>query len=360
VTKKLKIGFVGVGGMGQMAHMSNYSVLTDECEVVALAEPRLEMGQLVARRYGVPNVYSSHLELLERGGVDAVVAPQPYRNHHAIIPDILKAGIPVFTEKPLSLTVKTGEQLVRLSEERNVLHMVGYHKRSDPAMEYAKKVVDAWKVNGEYGRMTYIRVTMPPGDWIGGADKPLNTDEPYPSLDGESGPDTFSDSETKQLDFFVNYYIHQINAIRFMLGESYELTFGDRSGVLLAGESISGVTVVLEMAPYETSVEWHESVLVCYEKGFVRVDLPAPLARQQAGKVTVMRDNGRGEPSYLVPVMPNVHAMRNQARNFIAAVNGVRPAPCTSREALEDLILAESYVRFMSNYKKKIEEGIDR
>jgi predicted dehydrogenase len=351
LSKKIRIGFVGVGGMGQMAHLSNYAALQDECEVVALAEPRRQTAELVARRYGVTQVFTDHRELLENAEVDAIVAPQPFRHHFAIIPDILRRGLPIFTEKPLSLSVKIGEQLVKLGEEHGTLHMVGYHKRSDPAMEYAKTLVDQWKISGEFGKLQYIRMTMPPGDWIGGADRPLSVNEPFPSMESEPGPDEFSEEQTKQLDSFVNYYIHQVNAIRFLLGESYRLTFADRAGVLLAGESDSGVTVTLEMAPYSTSIEWHEHIIACFEKGFVRIDLPAPLARQRAGKVTVMRDNGKEAPSYLEPIMPNVHAMRNQARNFIAAVRGDRPAPCLAKEAIEDLRLAEDYIRFMARYQ---------
>jgi predicted dehydrogenase len=350
--KKVRIGFVGVGGMGQMAHLSNYAVLRNECEVVALAEPRPQMAELVARRYGIPQVFSDHKELIEHAEVDAIVAAQPFRNYHAIIPDILRAGIPVFTEKPISLTVATGESFIKLGEENNVLHMVGYHKRSDPAMEYAKTIVDEWKSSGEFGKLRYIRVTMPPGDWIGGADAPLTSNEPYPSIQIEPGPKEFSDNQTKQLDAFVNYYIHQVNAIRFFLQESYRLTFADRGGVLLTGESDSGVTVALEMAPYKTSIEWHECIQVCFEKGFVRIDLPSPLARQVSGKVTVMRDNGIEQPSYFEPVMPNMAAMRKQALNFIAAVQGIRPAPCEAKEALEDLKLAEAYIRFMARYQE--------
>jgi predicted dehydrogenase len=105
------------------------------------------------------------------------------------------------------------------------------------------------------------------------------------------------------------------------------------------------------MEPYSTSTEWHEHLMVCFKRGFVRVDLPAPLARQHAGKVTVMRDNGKGAPSYFEPVMPNVSAMRNQAKNFIAAVKGDRQAPCLAKEALEDLRLAEDYIRYMARYQ---------
>ncbi|TDF94845.1 Gfo/Idh/MocA family protein [Paenibacillus piri] len=349
--KKIKIGFVGVGGMGQMAHLSNYAVLKNECEIVALAEPRPQMAELVARRYGIPQIYADHKEFLERADVDAIVAAQPFRNYHSIVPDILQAGVPVFTEKPISLTVETGERLVRLGEENGVLHMVGYHKRSDPAMEYAKTVVEQWKTSGELGKLRYIRVIMPPGDWVGGADAPLVTDEPYPSIQPEPGPKDFDDHQTRQLDAFVNYYIHQVNAIRFFLQESYRLTYADRSGVLLTGESDSGVTVTLEMAPYKTSVEWHESIQVCFEQGYVRIDLPAPLARQVSGVVSIMRDNGKDQPSHFQPVMPNMAAMRKQAINFIAAVQGIRPAPCEAKEALEDLRLAESYIRFMARYQ---------
>ncbi|RAP73619.1 Gfo/Idh/MocA family protein [Paenibacillus montanisoli] len=346
---KLRIGFVGGGGMGQMAHLSNYAVLKDQCEVVALAEVRPQSAALVARRYGIPEVYANHHELLANVQVDAIVAPQQYRHHPALIPDILRAGIPVFTEKPLCLTVEAGRELVRISEETGTLHMVGYHKRSDPAMERAKREVDAWKASGDYGKLRSIRVVMPPGDWVAGADMPLSAGDPYPALVLEQGPADYTEQQTRELDTFVNYYIHQVNAIRFFLGENYKLTFGDRAGLLLVGESESGVTVTLEMATYHTSIEWHEQVLCSFEKGFVRVDIPAPLVRQQAGKVTIYKDNPQlGQPEIVQPIMPNVSAMRNQALNFLAAVRGERPAPCTSKEALEDLILARSYIDFMS------------
>ena len=347
---KLRIDFVGVGNMGQMAHLANYSVLRDLCEVVAIAEPRPQSAKLVAARHGIPEVYDNHKDLLAHAKVDAIVAPQQYRAHFAIIPDILRAGIPVLTEKPLSLTVEAGRELVRISEETGTLHMVGYHKRSDPAMERAKSVAEEWKASGDYGKLRYIRITMPPGDWTGGTVWPPNLNEPYPQLAWEPGPADYTDRQTQELDVFVNYYIHQVNAIRYFLGEDYRLTFADRAGVLLVGESDSGVTVSLEMAPYSNTIDWEEKVLVAFEKGYLNVELPSPLAQQQAGKLTVYQDNPDvAPPSKLQPILPNVSAMRNQAVNFLAAVRGDRPAPCTSREALKDLIFARSYIDFMSN-----------
>jgi len=345
---KVRVGFIGVGGMGQMAHLSNYAALADKCQVVALAEVRPGLGKLVATRYGIPQVFSDHKELLARADVDCIVASQPYTRHALLVPDVLERKLPVFTEKPLCLTVDAGEKLVALGEKHKVLHMVGYHKRSDPAVQYAVGVIDEWKASGEFGKMKYVRVTMPPGDWIGGADRPLDSAEPYAqNLEWEAPPAEFDKKTADEYNGFVNYYIHQVNAIRFLLREPYKVTYADPSRVLMACQSDSGVCATLEMAPFQSSVDWQETLFVAFEKGYVKVELPAPLARQRPGRVTVFRDNGKGAPTITEPIMPLKAAMRCQAENFLAAVRGERPAPCLAREALEDLKIARDYIRML-------------
>jgi predicted dehydrogenase len=345
--RKVKLGFVGTGFMGQLAHLGNYAELED-CEIVAVAESRPKLGEEIARRYGVKNVFTNHTELLNSCEVDAIIASQPYGNHVNLVPDILRAGKAVFTEKPLCIGAEKGEELVKLAQACNVLHMVGYHKRSDPAMEYAKTLIGEWKASGEYGKMRLVRITMPPGEWTGGVAGFIGSDEPYPTLAREPYPEYFDKKTGDYYDWFVNYYIHQVNAMRFLFGEPYKLTFADKSGVLLAVESDSGVCGTIEMAPFNTSIDWQETMFVGFEKGFIKVELPAPLAHQQPGRVTVLRDNGKEVPTMTQPILPLVHAMKNQAKNFLAAVRGERPAPCTSVEALEDLKIATEYIKWMT------------
>lgn len=343
--KKIKLGFIGVGFMGQLAHLSNYSQLTDECEIVAVAEARRHMGEEVARRYGIKNVFINHKDMLENCEIDAVVASQGYGNHINIVPDVLNAGLPILTEKPLCISVKNGEMLVKCAQKNNKLHMVGYHKRSDPAMEYAKKLLEQWKASGEYGKMRMVRITMPPGDWVGGAPKPISTDEAYPPVQWESMPEYFDKETGDAYNSFVNYYIHQVNAMRFLMGEPYQVSYADKSGALLVAESRSGICGTLEMSTYSNTVDWQESLFAGFEKGYILVELPAPLASQQAGRVTVMQDNGSGIPTTIQPHMPKLSAMKNQAKNFLAAVRGDKPAPCESGEALLDLRIAEEYIK---------------
>jgi predicted dehydrogenase len=329
--------------MGQCAHLRNYAVLGKECEVVALAELRPELGRLVAARYGVPNVYASASEMLAAEELDGLVASQPFTRHGVLLPEILAAGLPVFIEKPLASSVAVGRDLVAAVEEQGARVMVGYHKRSDPATEWLKAEMRRLQETGEWGRLTYVRVSMPAGDWIaGGFDELIRTDDPLPPLasdppDTEMTPEEFGDYTT-----FVNYYIHQVNLLRFLFGEDYEMTYAEPRGVMLAARSASGVPGVIEMSAFTTTLGWQEAALVTFEHGWLRLDLPAPLVRNQAGRVTAFAAE-TGLTS--TPQMPPEHAMLRQARNFLGFVRSENPAPCEAKEALRDLEVARDYLR---------------
>jgi predicted dehydrogenase len=344
--RKIRIGFVGVGSMGQAAHLRNYAALP-ECAVVAIAEPRPALAQEVARRYGVPRVYQDAGEMLAREQLDGIVAPQQFSRHGQIIPPLYAAGIPVLTEKPLAASVAVGERMLAALREGGSWHMVGYHKRSDPATMYAKREVARLRRSGELGALRYVRITMPAGDWIaGGFDDLIRSEEPVPPLDEDPPPADMDPATYGEYVAFVNYYIHQVNLLRHLLGEPYRVTYADPSGLLLAVQSQSGVAGVIEMSPYRTTLGWQEAALVAFEHGYVRLDLPAPLARNSPGRVEILRDPGHGAtPETTVPLLPPVHAMRQQAMNFLAAIKGEREPPCEAAEALEDLRVAREYLR---------------
>lgn len=343
---KPRIGFVGVGGMGQMAHLRNYANEAS-CEVVAIAELKEKQGKLVADHYRIPKVYKSAEEMLAAEKLDGIVASQPFTRHGQILPELYKAGIPVFTEKPLAGSVETGEKILKALKDGGGWHMVGYHKRSDPATMYAKAEIDRLKDTGELGKMRYVRILMPAGDWVAnGFIGMIGSDDPAPALTWDPPASDMDEETNKAYISFVNYYIHQVNMMRHLLGEPYHATYAEKSGVLFAGESDSGVACVIEMSPYRTTVDWQESSLVAFEKGFVKVSLPAPVALNRPGKVEIYKDPGGGvTPEMISPTLPWVHAMRQQAINFVRAIKGEIKPLCDAPEALEDLKVARQYIK---------------
>jgi len=342
--KEVRIGFVGTGGMGQCAHLANY-VAVAGCRVAAIAELRPKLAALVAARYGVEKVYDSDEELLANEKLDAIVASQPFTRHGLLVPRLLEAGLPVFIEKPLASSVEVGEKIVESVRKSGTWIMVGYHKRSDPATMYAKNEIDRLKAGGELGALRYVRITMPPGDWIAeGFRNLLSADDDALQLDEDPAPTDMSEQTFKEYVSFVNYYIHQVNLLRHLLGEPYRVTHADPSGVVLVARSASGIAGIIEMAPYATTVDWQESALVAFQHGYVKLDLPAPLAANRPGRVEILRDPGGVRPETVVPHLAWVHAMRQQAENFVRAVRGEMEPLCRAEEALEDLKVAREYM----------------
>jgi len=210
------------------------------------------------------------------------------------------------------------------------------------------------------GRLRYVRIVMPAGDWtangllgvLNAGDKPAQpvvheaaamTD--LPGVDAAAVAWQWKGAAGEYVRF-VNYYIHQVNYLRHILGEPYRVVFAPKSGVLMAVESASGVTGAIEMTPYRTTVEWEESILAAFEKGYVKIELPAPTTINRAGRVEIYADPGDGvTPLRTIPTLPWIHAMRQQAMNFVKVCRGEMAPPCTAAEAVEDLRVAREYIR---------------
>lgn len=342
--KTIKLGFVGCGYMGQLAHLTNYAALPD-VELVALADLRPDTPKEVARRYGIPKVYATHTELLKKSGVDAVVAIMHYGLHHAVVPDVLRAGKACLTEKPICVCVKTARSLERLARQTGTLYQVGYMKRCDPAARMAKARIAEWKASGEFGALRFLRVVMPPGDWIFQADPPINLGDrpagvpPQP----EPLPKSMTEADRQEYNAFINYYIHQVNLIRYLLGEDYTVDYVDPKGLLMVATSESGVTIALEMATFTLGAEWREDYVAGFERGRISLSLPAPMARQRAGEIEIHRQTREGSV-YERPVVPPLWSMREQARLFVEAVRAGGPVISPPADAVKDLEVAEAYI----------------
>ena len=339
---KVRIGLVGVGSMGQAAHLRNY-VLVPDAEVVAIAELRPKLGQSVAARYGIPKVYANHTELLKNEALDGCVAIQPFCEHVRLVPELLEKKVPVITEKPLAESVESGEKLFAAVRKSGVPYYLAYHKRSDPATSFVKQQMDEWTSSNALGKLRYLRVAMPPGDWIAeGFSQNVRTEEKYSGHYGE-GPYVG----------FVNYYIHQVNLIRFLVGD-YHVISADPKGLTFTALSDSGVTIVLEMSTYRTTIDWQESALVCFEKGWIKLDLPAPVAINRPGRVQIYEDLGKGStPRLIEPTLPWLHAMRCQAVNFVKAIKGEKTPLATAEDGWKDLQTAAEYLKLLGESQQK-------
>jgi UDP-2-acetamido-3-amino-2,3-dideoxy-glucuronate N-acetyltransferase len=120
--------------------------------LAAICDSNEETLQQFAQQYPGTRVYRSFGEVLRDDAIQAVAIATPAETHANLVREALLAGKDVCVEKPLCLSVETGEGLVNLAQERGRILMVGHLLWYHPAVLKLKELVD----NGELGRIQYI------------------------------------------------------------------------------------------------------------------------------------------------------------------------------------------------------------
>ena len=345
MAEKIRLGFVGAGGMGQMAHIHNYAQLADKCELVALAEIRPKLAEKVAARYGIAEVYPDHVSLLQSAQVDAVVAIMGYALHHTVVPDILSAGKHLLTEKPIGCRADEAAKWDRLAKDKNLVYIVGYMKRWDLGVRYVRDLITKWQASGEYGRLTYLRCNMSGTDWTWNPEGPIGTDEGFGTpLVAEPFPAKFNDQEAQLYNTQINFYVHQVNLIRFLLGKDYALDFNHPSGKVFTATTESGTPIVLEMGIYSLNQSWDEIYHICFEGADIELRMPAPLHHQRNGQVIVRRNTGETREELTPNIIPPSWSFFEQAKGFLECIRAGKVPHDSAGDAVKDLRIFEQQV----------------
>jgi predicted dehydrogenase len=129
------VGVVGGGLIAQVVHLPLLEEYGRHFTIAALAEPSRRVREVLARRYAVPCAFADHREMVERGGLDAVLVASPNGTHAEVVLECLNHGLDVLVEKPLCLTVDDADRIIAARDRTGRVVHVGYMKRYDPAFE---------------------------------------------------------------------------------------------------------------------------------------------------------------------------------------------------------------------------------
>ena len=152
--KTLTLGLVGVGRIGQM-HARNLLTVRDrmaernvQLEVV-IADADAQLGRQVATDLGFKA--AEDLDGLLASGIDALIITTNTATHPEVIRAGLKAGIPMFCEKPVSSDVIDALPLLREIEASGGIVQIGHQRRFDAGYVEAKKRYDAGELGWLHG-----------------------------------------------------------------------------------------------------------------------------------------------------------------------------------------------------------------
>lgn len=143
----VRVGVVGVGGMGQ-AHCNALKNVKN-CQFVAVADVRPDQAKSVAEKFGVKS-FTDYNEMFNE--VDAIVVATPPWQHTPVTIDAAKKKIHVFCEKPFSANLEDADAMISSADDTGIVLMVGQVLRFYPVHVLGKKMVD----DGVIGDIVYI------------------------------------------------------------------------------------------------------------------------------------------------------------------------------------------------------------
>src|SRR3982751_2195728 len=137
----VRVGVLGAGAWAEFAHLPGYK-RDPRCDLVAIADPVGERAKTFAEKFGIPNVYGSHAELIAREDIDLVDVCTPSATHFELSWAALEAGKHVLCEKPVAYDFRDTIRAAALAKQKGVKTKLGFTFRYSPAMQYMKELID--------------------------------------------------------------------------------------------------------------------------------------------------------------------------------------------------------------------------
>ncbi|EPT33579.1 Gfo/Idh/MocA family protein [Phocaeicola abscessus] len=159
--KMVNWGFIGCGTVTEKKSGPAFS-LVEGSRVVAVMSRDKEKAESYAERHHIPKWYSDPLALIEDDEVNAIYIATPPSSHATFAIMAMKAGKPVYIEKPMAANYEDCCRINRISKETGVSCFVAYYRRYLPYFQKVREIIEG----GGIGHVmnVQIRFAQPPRD----------------------------------------------------------------------------------------------------------------------------------------------------------------------------------------------------
>jgi predicted dehydrogenase len=295
--EQVRIGVVGCGMVAQAEHLQNLLQLFDRFRIAALADPSRVVREAMAARYGVTSVHADYRSLLDAGGIDAVVVAAPAAAHAEVVLASLGAGLHVFVEKPMCITLADADRIVAARDRAGRVVQVGYMKRFDPAWERLCSELPESAADVRYVRVMCHDPEWVPffaeGDIVKGPDVPAEVIEATKRAEVEQVEEAVGTASPDAVFAFSDAYlgsmVHDVNVVHGLLERLGEPLPARVAGAAWwnEGSSITGSLVLANGARWDNAWiqlldirEYQEQVSLYFRDSVRQLTFPSPWLKQ--------------------------------------------------------------------------------
>ncbi len=206
-------GIVGCGDVCEVKSGPAFNKV-NHSRLVAVMRRNLAKAADFAKRHNVPRFYNDASALINDPEVNAIYIATPPAFHEEYTRQVMKAGKPVYVEKPVSVNAASCERMVSLTHEYHLKASVAHYRRGLLLFNKVKSLV----LEGVIGKVRLVRIaTLQPE-----VSKLITQTEDQWRLKPElSGGGLFHDLSPHQLDILywifgppIDVYGRSINQAR--------------------------------------------------------------------------------------------------------------------------------------------------
>ena len=259
---RLNWGMIGGGEGSQIGPAHRLGAQADGNFVLAAGalDHDADRGRDYAQRLGVAQdrAYGDWREMLkgEQGRddkVDLVTVATPNSTHFEITKSFLEAGFNVLCEKPMTMTVEEGEEIVKIAEATGQICAVNYCYSAYPMVREMKHMV----ATGQVGKVRLVVTNFSHGHHgdATDADNPRVRWRYDPAMAGVSGQ-------------FADCGIHALHMASFIAGDEVRTLSADFASTIASRELEDDAMVNFRMDGGTVGRLWTSSVAIGRQHGF--------------------------------------------------------------------------------------------
>lgn len=197
--KEIKWGFIGCGEVTEKKSGPAFNEVPGS-QVVAVMSRSEKKARSYAERHHIRKWYTDAQELIDDPDVNAVYIATPPSSHATFAIMAMKAGKPVYVEKPLAASYNDCIRINRISEQTGVPCFVAYYRRYLPYFQKVKEIIQSGGIGDVIN--VQVRFSVPPRD----LDYHSGKEMPWRLQPDISGGGYFYDLAPHQIDILQDLF----------------------------------------------------------------------------------------------------------------------------------------------------------
>lgn len=298
----IRWGIIGVGNVTEVKSGPAF-YKTEHSELVAVMRRNAEKAAGFAKRHNVRKWYSDASELINDPEVDVVYVATPPDSHAKYAIEVMRAGKPVYVEKPMARSFSECQEMMEVSKETGMPVWVAYYRRTLPAFLKVKELI--W--DGTIGKPLMVNIKLYKAAGERGKIPEQMSWHVFPEI---SGAGHFYDLASHQFDYldFVFGPVTNVNGVAsnnaglYPAEDTVSGTWKHESGVVGTGSWC----FVVDRNQFTDEIE------IIGEEG--RIVIPT----FTHGKVSVYTKNGNSELEFTNPE----HIQQNLVKQVVDELRG--------------------------------------